>query len=144
MVKARFSKLCDNLKEDIVYKFLFFFIIQGFTPSFQLFNLYFVRQEMGITKSLIAFSSMLGGIVGFFCPIVFQSYLRNTEYKTLFTGIQCMYCVQIVIIFSYVMRWNRDLGFGEVSDTILYVFSGKLIETIETLFTLMPAFIIMS
>ena len=54
-----------------------------------------------------------------------------------------MYLIQVSVVLIYVVRLNIDLGFGTLSDPILYLM-GSAINGMDTILNLIPAYIIMA
>ena len=91
----------------------------------------------------IGLSSLFSATFVMVGPLMFMKFLRDIEFKTIYSYVQIMFIVQVVVTFFYATRLNIQLGMGTESDTFFY-FLGNLLIGFDTILNLLPAFIIMA
>lgn len=110
-------------------------------PTFLDFSYYFTIKVLGISKLLVGIGGIYMGLAIMSIPPIYNRYLMNSEYKSIFVGMQILTLFSTLICTLQAMRLNTLVG---IPDSLLYVISSQFAEVIERALTMFPSKIIMA
>lgn len=128
------------LKHPHILKFLGFLFLQGLTmPYFMAYDYVFAIKKLKIDIRLINLQGFFIGNLNFFIPWFYQKYYADRDFKYMFLISQRIFVMSDGMAAFLAMQWNQYL---HIPNSVLYLLSGSIAQTLELGFQTMTAYII--
>lgn len=110
-------------------------------PQFPEFQYYFALSELEITKFSIGLITVYSGFFMFVKPFLYQKYLGQIEFRTLFKLGQLVFILTDISWLLICLDLYAPMGF---SNTFVFSFTQTCVHTIGHGLTMMPSFILLA
>ena len=138
---------CYNLKKNLqaigrailrreIYFLVIFFILKGIlNPSFREFTYFFLLNEIHISKFTFAMLELLGSICNVLGAIIYKSFLRSIDTRTIILVAFISGSVSSFLNFTFAKRWNLEMG---IPDIAFLLFTDIVFDTFVTMLYTLP------
>jgi Na+/melibiose symporter-like transporter len=95
------------IKMREIYSLVIFFIAYGIlSPKFDDFTYFFLLNVIGISKFIFALLALIGQICHIIGAILYKTFFRGTDTRTMILIAMICSCVFGFLNFSFAKRWN--------------------------------------
>ena len=121
------NSVLKHFCQPIVYKTVIYLILaRSLVPHFGDIMYYFIINEVGFSKSVIAFITLTGFIALFIGSGLYNKFLRKIEYPNLMLSAQIVIAAIIALNFLFVSRISKE--YLHINDLVFSIFTDGFAE----------------